>query len=258
MVFFFWVASWIRRNKLKQVVKLKYLSCLAIVLCGGLLAHANEAATNETQLVNDFKNCPVFWQQFEIGKKIVALLDTNVLQSSILIDCLTNEDRHARANAAYVFAALGDERGFDTLQKILTDRSPRPAEITDDALHPSLRLQIEEDRYYAAHLFGDLKDPRAVPILIPLLGDDEVNYIVPWSLGEIGDKRAIPPLIEILDDKNPSMRVLAIYALAQLHATQALPRLRELLNDNDRSNFGDLVSVAEAARGAITQLEVKP
>jgi hypothetical protein len=204
-----------------------------------------------------FKNCQEFWQQFEIAKKIAALHNTNVLQSTILIDGLTNEDRHARANAAFVFDALGDERGFDTLQNILTDRSPRPpGEL--GAAPWMLKEQIREDRYYAVHVFGDLKEPRAVPILIPLLKDDEVNYIVPWSLGEIGDKRAIPPLIGTLDDKNPSMRVLAIYALEQLHAVQALPWLQTLLNDNDRSNFDGLVSVADAAREAITQLKTTP
>ena len=74
------------------------------------------------------------------------------------------------------------------------------------------------DRYYAAHLFGDLKDARAVPILIPLLRDKEVSDIVPWSLGQIGDKAAIRPLIEMLDDKDPDMRVESIYALQQLDA----------------------------------------
>lgn len=69
----------------------------------------------------------------------------------------------------------------------------------DDAGSSSARLQIRDDRYYAAHLFGDLRDARAVPILIPLLKDQDVNWIVPWSLGEIGDKSAIPPLIEARD-----------------------------------------------------------
>jgi HEAT repeat protein len=76
--------------------------------------------------------------------------------------------------------------------------------------------QVAADRYYAAHLLGDLKDPRAVPILVPLLNDTEVNHIVPWALGEIGDKRAIPPLVRMLADTDPSMRVLAIYGLKQL------------------------------------------
>lgn len=216
-----------------------------------------QVLATELNLDVAFQNCQMSWQQFEIGKKIAALHDTNVLQSPILIDGLTNEDRHVRANAAYVFDALGDQRGFDTLHSILTDRSPRPPGQLATAPW-TLKAQIREDRYYAVHVFGDLKEPRAVPILIPLLKDDEVNYIVPWSLGEIGDKRAIPPLIGTLDDKSPSMRVLAIYGLVQLHAVQALPWLQTLLNDNDRSNFDGLVSVADAAREAITQLEAKP
>jgi HEAT repeat protein len=110
--------------------------------------------------------------------------------------------------------------------------------------------QIAADRYYAAHLLGDLKDARAVPILVQLLGDEEVNYIVPWSLAEIGDKHAAAPLIRTLADKNPSMRVLAIFALEKLRAKDALPALYLLLNDNEKSNFGDLVSVAEAAKAA--------
>jgi HEAT repeat protein len=64
----------------------------------------------------------------------------------------------------------------------------------DSAGRPSPARQIREDRYYAAHLFGDLKDVRAVPILVALLQDEDVKEIVPWSLAEIGDKSAIPPL----------------------------------------------------------------
>jgi HEAT repeat protein len=71
---------------------------------------------------------------------------------------------------------------------------------------------------------GDLRNPRAVPILVPLLKDTEVNSIVPWALGQIADKSAVGPLIETLDDDNPSMRVLAIYALETLNAKEALPR----------------------------------
>lgn len=42
----------------------------------------------------------------------------------------------------------------------------------------SVQKQISADRYYAAHLLVDLKNPRAVPILVPLLKDPEVNSIV--------------------------------------------------------------------------------
>ena len=118
----------------------------------------------------------------------------------------------------------------------------------------SLQAQIREDRYYAAHLLGDLKDAQAVPVLVALLKDKEVNSIVPWALGQIGDRRAIRPLIDALDDPDPSLRVLAIYALETLHATEAVPRLTMLLNDVETSHFGAQVSVAEAAKAAIAAL----
>lgn len=115
--------------------------------------------------------------------------------------------------------------------------------------------QIRADRYYAAHLLGDLRDRRAVSTLVPLLKDPEVSSVVPWSLGQIGDQRAIGPLLDVLDEDNPTMRVLAIYALETLNAKEALPRLVSLLSDQRRSNFGALVSVADAVKAAIAKLQ---
>jgi hypothetical protein len=90
--------------------------------------------------------------------------------------------------------------------------------------------------------------------LAPLLNDKDVSYIVPWSLGKIGDARAIAPLMDQLNEKNPSLLVLAMDALADLGAEQALPRLRELSASTEKSNFGDLVSVGEAANAAISKI----
>ena len=109
-------------------------------------------------------------------------------------------------------------------------------------------------RYYAAHLLGDLRDPRGVAALVPLLDDPETQSIVPWSLGQIGDRRAIPPLIAALDNDDPSNRVLVIYALEALDAKEAIPRLMTLVNDDRKSRFGALVPVSEAAKGAIAKL----
>ncbi len=231
---------------------------MLVLSCGLLGVRPNDTIANASsaQLAEEFKNSKVFWQQFEIARKIVALHDTNVLSG--LAGWLTNEDRHARGNAALIFAGMGDDRGFEVIRKTLNDRSERPKGPGVPGGNWTLQAQIASDRYYAVHLLGDLKDPRAVPILIPLLRDKEVNYIVPWALGEIGDKRAVEPLIGALSDKDPSVRVLAIYSLEKLKADKALPHLQALLNDNDRSNFGERVSVAEAAQAAVTNLETKP
>jgi HEAT repeat protein len=204
------------------------------------------------EMLQQFETTTVFWQQFEVAKAIVATNDTSVIPK--LLSWLTHEDRHLRGNAAFVFARLGDARGFDVIAAILRDHSERPEGQGIPGGRWSLQEQIGADRYYAAHLLGDLKDPRAVPILVPLLRDPEVNYIVPWSLGQIGNGSAIQPLIGTLSDQNPSMRVLAIYALKELKAVEALPRLRQLLGDNERCNFDKLESVAQAAQAAIAKL----
>ena len=207
-------------------------------------------------LVERFKSERNFSSQFAIAKEIVERTDASVLSS--LADWLNHEDRHIRGNVAFVFGRLGDPRGLQVIADILTDRSDRPegqgiATASGDGRY-RVERQIESDRYYAAHLLGDLGDPRAVPILVPLLKDPAINYIVPWALGEIGHKSAVGPLLETLDDDNPSMRVLAIYALETLEAKEAVPRLLALLGDHRKSNFGAQVTVADAAKGAIAKL----
>jgi HEAT repeat protein len=207
-----------------------------------------------SELVRQFEGESMFWRQFEVAKAIVAAHDPSILPQ--LEPWLTHEDRHSRGNAAFLFAGLGDPRGFDVIVAILGDRSEkRTVQKISSVGQPWIQGQIREDRYYAAHLLGDLKDGRAIPILVPLLKDPDVKDIVPWSLGQIGSRSAIPPLVESLGDPDPNMRVLAIYALVELKATDAVPRLRQLLDDNARSNFDKLESVAEAAQAAIAKLE---
>jgi hypothetical protein len=74
-------------------------------------------------LLEQFRTDRVFWKQFEIAEKIVKLRDTSVLEQLKLY--LKDNDRHVRGNAAYVFAALGDDEGVEVIKAILTDRSER-------------------------------------------------------------------------------------------------------------------------------------
>lgn len=210
------------------------------------------------ELLDRFTREPLFWRQMEIAQALAEANDRSVI--SDLEPWLKHQDRHLRGNAAFVLGKLGDPRGFATIVAILADRSERPEGQgisgitgTPDA-QSMLRAQIRADRYYAAHLVGDLKDPRGVDVLVPLLNDDEVMSIVPWSLGQIGDARPVPALIAQLDRNDPSTRVVAILALQKLNAQEALPRLRELLRDPGLPNFGDRVTVGESAKRAIATL----
>lgn len=214
-----------------------------------------EPASN---LVTQFEST-TDWKQLEVAEKIVALDDTSVLPD--LESSLSSEDMHVRGNAAFIFASLGDDRGFQAIKEILEDRSTstkRAVHQVDDAGQPSTEVQILYDRTWAVYLFGKLKDPRAVPILVPLLNDDQIDWGVASSLRQIGDKSAIPPLIATLRDGDPSMRVLAIDALVQLDEKEALPELRALLGDNEKIHFGRLGTVAESAKSAIAKLEATP
>jgi hypothetical protein len=208
-------------------------------------------------LVEQFKNETVFWKQIEIAKVIARKHDASVLP--LLADWLGHQDRHIRGNVAFIFASFGDPRGLQTIADILADRSERPEgqgipTASSDGRYRFDR-QVAADRYYAAHLLGDLRDPRGVALLVPLLDDSETQSIVPWSLGQIGDKRAIAPLIAALDNDDPSNRVLVIYALEALDAKEAVPLLLALVNDDRKSRFGALVTVSEAAKAAIAKLQ---
>jgi hypothetical protein len=207
-------------------------------------------------LVERLKREKVFFQQLEIAQQIVERHDSSVIPS--LIGWLTHQDRHIRGNAAFIVGRLGDPRGFQVIVDILDDRSDRPegqgipGVAGDGRYH--VAPQIAADRYYAVHLLGELRDPQAVPILVPLLRDPQLNYKVPWALTQIGDRRAIGPLINALDEDSASMRVAVIYALEAMNAKEALPRLMALLDDHRSTNTGAQVSVADAARAAIAKL----
>ena len=217
---------------------------------------ASVTAQTSSALVEQFKNEKVFWRQIEIAKAITGKHDASVLP--LLADWLGHQDRHIRGNVAFIFASFGDPRGLQTITEILADRSVRPEGqgipgVAGDGRY-RFEQQVASDRYYAAHLLGDLRDSRGVALLVPLLDDPETQSIVPWSLAQIGDRSAIPPLIAALDNDDPSNRVLVIYALEALDAKEAVPRLMTLIDDDRKSRFGALVTVSEAAKAAIAKL----
>jgi hypothetical protein len=76
-----------------------------------------------SDLLRQFESENVFSRQFEVAKAIVAANDRSVLPR--LEPWLTHEDRHFRGNAAFIFARLGDPRGFDAIVAILSDHSEK-------------------------------------------------------------------------------------------------------------------------------------
>ena len=232
-----------------------HLIVLALVSLSAPSLNRAQQNNSASELLERFTTTKVFWQQFEAARKIVELRDPSVLPQ--LRAWLTDDDRHLRGNAAFIFAGLGDNRGYEVIAAILNDYSDRAEGQGIPGGRWSLQGQIDADRYYAVHLLGELGEAQTVSMLTPLLNDPQVNYKVAWALGEIGGKSAVQSLVGLLYDRSPDVRVIAIESLGKLDAKEILPILRPLLDDNERSHFGDLVSVAEAAQAVITRLEVK-
>jgi HEAT repeat protein len=234
----------------------------ALLLAGILSLCAHAATPSSDELISRFQAEPVFWKQVDIADEIAR--EANPRDLSPLVPWLAHDDRHVRGNVAYLFAKMGDPRGFETLVGILGDYSNQrtnhqeggnwihvPADVRPAR---QLVMQIREDRYYAVHLLGKLRDPRAMEVLIPLLDHDENNYNVAWALGEIGDARAIPALIDALSNEDALVRVVAIGALEKLHARQALPQITALFDDDAMPNAGERVTVGTTARKAAASI----
>jgi HEAT repeat protein len=204
-------------------------------------------------LVERFKTTSPFWRQADVAKEIAGLKNPQALTA--LASWLTHEDRHIRANVAFVFAALGDPRGLQALEAIIDDRSDRSEGQGIPGAKWSLAKQILSDRYYAVHVLGELKDKSSLGILVRLLADEQVNYKAIWALGEIGDARAIPPVIRMLQDRDAHTRITAIQTLETLHAREALPDLRAMVDDPALPNAGDQIPVGQVAARAIAVLE---
>lgn len=216
---------------------------------------ARGAALPTLELVRRFVETEEFWRQLEVAQLLDARRDPAIVRAAAPL--LESQDRHVRANAAYVLGKQGDPRGFGALVAMLHDRSPRAC--TQGTPGPCTPLaQLMSDRYYAVHVLGLLGDPHAIEVLAPLVADREIGYKVPWALGRIGTRAAIPPLLHALDDPRPDVRVVAIHALQEMGARAAVPKLRTLVDDPTRSTFGELESVGEAARAAIRALERAP
>jgi predicted peroxiredoxin len=86
--------------------------------------------------------------------------------------------------------------------------------------------------------------------------DDPTKAAFPFLHGLALSEAGHSVQIFLLGEAVSVMRKTVVSAIVlELKATEALPKLRQLLGDNERSNFGKLESVTEAAQAAIAKLQ---
>jgi len=106
-------------------------------------------------------------------------------------------------------------------------------------------------RMAAARSLGEVRDRRSVDGLIARLADDKwrVRQVVAWALSEMKDDRAVAALCNVLlSDVRAEVRRAAAEALGEINNAEALPSLKQALNDTESS-------VSAKAAWAIAEIE---
>jgi HEAT repeat protein/beta-lactamase regulating signal transducer with metallopeptidase domain len=90
-------------------------------------------------------------------------------------------------------------------------------------------------RMSAARALGELHDRRALTQLVATLSDNDwrVRELVVWALSEMKDDRAVTALCTVLvSDVRAEVRRGAAEALGEIRSSEALPALKQALNDS--------------------------
>jgi beta-lactamase regulating signal transducer with metallopeptidase domain len=120
---------------------------------------------------------------------------------------------------------------------------------------PQLISLLSDDdewvRMAAARALGEVHDKRAVDGLVARLSDDnwQVRQLVVWALSETKDDRAVTPLCSVLlSDVRVEVRRDAAEALGEIGSAEAIPSLKQALNDA-------AAGVSAKAAWAISEIE---
>jgi HEAT repeat protein len=151
-----------------------------------------------------------------------ALAEVGEIAIEPLLRALGSENSKTRAYAAKALGRIGTKQAFSPIMA-------RLATETDDVIRMSL---IEA--------LGELRDERAVPVLLPYLKPPEqvnrgwIIRIAANALGSIGGESVIGPMAEVLaSDPDWFARLGAAEGLRKMRYPSAAAALRLALKDED-------------------------
>jgi len=165
----------------------------------------------------------VFKQSSPGEQAALALASLGPLAFRPLANQLDNSNPSVRRNAAW---AIGE----------LTNMPPSDR---SDSVPQLITLLSDSDawvRMAAARALGELHDHRAVAQLIATLSDStwRVRELVVWALSETKDARAVTALCTVLlSDSQVEVRRGAAEALGEIASAEALPALKQALQDSE-------------------------
>lgn len=126
------------------------------------------------------------------------------------------------------------------------------AEVMSDMLELIEKEKSRAVKYNIYQYLTVIKDKKALPVVQKLLetGDDFDKSNSALILGYQMDNSATPSLIKAANDKSPSVRLRAIWALGTIKDSSGFPAIKKALNDENPQ-------VADMAKAFIKQLETE-
>ena len=166
--------------------------CLLLVFSGFGCSSQTE---KDDQYINDLKSPNIV-----VSSNAIKYIAKNQVVKAVpcLIECL--EVQQNKTTALLAIDALGDikdTRAVSPLIKRLDD--------------PDMEIRLT-----VIGALGKIKSPAAVPKLIVMLQNEQLQQTAIWALGQIRDKTAIAPLTELLADPNKYVRFNASQALKSI------------------------------------------
>ena len=199
-----------------------------------------------------------------------------------LVSLMSDDSDDVRMVAARSLAAIGDPKAVDALARALADPSrwtattvaadliemgpaavPTLIEIAADA--DSGRPGAHEAAVTAVRVLGEIRDPRAEPVLIELLrGADNLNVRAraAAALGAVGGPLALPALCSALGDDEWQVRAQAASSLGALGDRGSVAALSAAVEDESwwvRRNCAEaLGELGDPGREALRALAGSP
>jgi len=203
-------------------------------------------------------------------QELLALVSSGESETPArLMSALGSRHEAVRQYASFRLAALGKAKGtalsldqaagLDALRQALGDPSVQVRlnvlrfVVAADGKHRQeliyLALQDEDARVLseAINAVQVGAAPEVVARLEQLLGqsrDPQVREAAANALGKVGSADSVPALLAALDDKAENVRWFAIEGLRKLRATQAVPRISEMVQTDPSARVREIAATA--------------
>lgn len=173
-------------------------------------------------------------------------------------------------SAALLLGLLGDKRAVPALIEKTKDTeidyqaAMSLGEIGDKSAIPALKEMLKQtvnntfSHLFAGYGLAMLGDKEGLKVVIDILDNKQNDWVnrrhAIEALAKLKSKQAIPSLIAALKDENTNIKVSAAEALGNIGDANALPALKEALNDRSVPPVNTSKSVSQAAAEAIKKI----